>query len=336
MPDIERIISGMTLEEKVGQLFLMRCPYPAQAAVELVSNYHPGGIVMFARDFKDQTKESTRKNISAFQSASDIPLLIAVDEEGGTVNRVSLYKAMRAVPFWSPAALYASGGFDLVRSDAIEKAELLSSLGINVNLAPVCDISHKGSYMYPRSFGPDAELASEFVSIVVSASQRRAVGAVLKHFPGYGDNVNTHTGVAVDERSLDEFRSVDLLPFRAGIKAGAGAILVSHNIVTCIDSERPASLSPAMHDFMRDEFGFAGVIVTDDLSMDAVVQFTGGDPARAAVNGILAGNDLLCCTDYDKQYPALLEAVRKGEVPESRIDESLRRILLWKRSLGLI
>ncbi len=332
--DIDKIISGMTLEEKIGQLFLMRCP--GENAVENIGKYNPGGYILFARDFKDLTKQSASANIASYQEQSKLPMLIAVDEEGGTVNRVSKFKAFRAVPFWSPSKLYAAGGFDLVESDAKEKAELLSSLGINVNMAPVCDLSHRGSYMFDRSFSPDAQLTSEFVARVVTVSQQNGVGTVLKHFPGYGDNANTHTGIAVDDRNLETFLNNDLLPFRAGIDAGTGAILVSHNIVNCIDPDAPASLSPAMHKLIRETLGFDGVVVTDDLSMDAIAQYTGGDASHAAIAAVLAGNDLLCCTDYELQYPALLAAVKGGEISVERIEESVRRILLWKRQLGLL
>ncbi len=331
---IDSIISGMTLEEKVGQLFLIRCP--EIGAVEAVAQYHPGGYVLFARDFKNQTRQSAADNISGYQAQSKLPLLIAVDEEGGTVNRVSLFKNFRAVPFWSPSALYDEGGFKLVESDAKEKAELLSSLGINVNLAPVCDLSHKGSYMFDRSFSPDAQLTSEFVARVVTVSQQNGVGAVLKHFPGYGDNANTHTGIVVDNRSLDELISNDFLPFQAGVSAGAGAILVSHNIISDVDPDSPASLSSAMHELLREKLGFDGVIITDDLSMDAVAEYTGGDISHAAVAAVLAGNDMLCCTDYELQYPALLAAVNSGDITVERIDRSVRRILLWKGKLGLM
>lgn len=331
---IDSIIRGMTLEQKVGQLFIARCP--DSGAATAVSKYHPGGYVLFGRDFKNQTKSSMVKVIKSYQSKAKIPLLIAVDEEGGDVNRVSLYKAFRSSPFLSPQKLYAAGGWKRIDSDAVEKAKLLRSLGINVNLAPVCDVAHKGSFIYSRTFGSDAAKTSEFVRRTVGVMQSNKVGTVLKHFPGYGDTKDTHTGIAYDNRPYESFVKTDFLPFRAGINAGAGAVLVSHNIVKCMDAKYPASLSVRVHEILREELGFDGVIMTDDLYMDAITDYTGGDAGAAAIRAIVAGNDLLCCTDFKVQIPAVIKAVKSGKISVSRIEESVRRVLLWKRALGLI
>ena len=164
--------------------------------------------------------------------------------------------------------------------------------------------------------------------------KKHKIGAVLKHFPGYGNNADTHVGMAVDHRSLEELENRDLLPFAAGIQAGADAILVSHNIVTALDPEYPASLSSAVHDYLRNVMGFAGVIVTDDLVMEAITQAYGAE--EAAVLAVLAGNDLLCSSEYPIQYPAVLDAVRSGRISMQQLDESVMRILQWKKELGLI
>ena len=157
----------------------------------------------------------------------------------------------------------------------------------------------------------------------------------MKHFPGYGANVDTHTGIAVDERPLETFLESDLLPF-ASFPAGEGktAIMVSHNIVTCMDSEMPASLSAEVHRFMREEFGFDGIIMTDALDMGAVQKYA--EEGNIAVTALLAGNDMLLVCDYKTGIPAILEAVEQGAVTEAMIDAACRRVLLWKRSLELI
>lgn len=160
------------------------------------------------------------------------------------------------------------------------------------------------------------------------------MGSVLKHFPGYGNNTDTHTGIAIDKRSLESFRQNDFLPFESGIEAGATVVLVSHNIVNSIDSEHPASLSAAAHNILREELGFDGLIITDDLYMDAIRQYTYGE--EAAVMAVMAGNDLLCCTDYETQYPAVLQAVKEGKITEERINESVLRILQTKIDMGVI
>ena len=157
---------------------------------------------------------------------------------------------------------------------------------------------------------------------------------VLKHFPGYGSNVDTHTGIAIDARPIETFRSSDFLPFEAGIDAGAQSILVSHNIVQCMDGELPASLSPAVHDILRDELGFEGVIMTDDLIMEAITEYTGGE--NAAVLAVQAGNDMLVSSDFVTQYNAVLAAVQDGTISEDHIRESAIRVIRWKMDLGLM
>lgn len=327
------ILSSLTLEEKVGQMFIVRCPEKEAAGV--ASKYQFGGYILFARDFKNYSREQVKANISSYQNSAKIPMFIGVDEEGGTVNRVSLYTQFRAAPFLSPRELYNQGGWSLIKSDTQEKAALLKSLGINLNFAPVADVStDQKDYMYQRSFGVSAEKTAEFVGTVVGVMRENNMGSVLKHFPGYGNNKDTHTGIAVDERSLESFRESDFLPFKAGIEAGAPVVLVSHNIVKSMDAERPASLSSAVHNILRKELNFDGLIITDDLYMDAIRQYTYGQ--EAAVMAVMAGNDLLCCTDYETQYPAVVEAVESGRISQSRIDESVLRILKYKLEVGII
>lgn len=335
-PEEEKAVStlaAMTLEEKVGQMFLARCP--ETDAAEQASQYALGGYILFGRDFQDKTREQAAADIAALQAAAKTPLLIAVDEEGGTVNRVSRYKAFRSVPFKSPRALYDEGGFDLIQTDTADKCRLLSSLGINVNMAPVADVTlDTSAFMYQRSFGRSAELTAQYVRNVVSVMEAEGMGSVLKHFPGYGDVGDSHTAMTFDDRPLETFENADLQPFREGIACGADAVLVCHNVMQAMDAENPASLSPAVHTLLREELGFDGVIVTDDLYMDAIRQFTSAP--EAAVLAVEAGNDLICCTEFEQQVPAVVEAVRSGRISESRIDDSVLRILLWKIDLGIL
>jgi len=157
---------------------------------------------------------------------------------------------------------------------------------------------------------------------------------VLKHFPGYGNNPDTHTQMVRDDRPLEELEKSDLVPFAEGIRTGTDAILISHNIIDALDAQLPASLSPAVHDYLRHTMEFDGVIVTDDLVMQAITDAYG--PEEAAVLAVLAGNDLLCSTEYPIQYPAVLEAVRSGRISSEQLDSSVMRILRWKQDLGLI
>lgn len=329
---LDRFISNMKLEEKVGQMFFVRCP--DEDAVQQVSEYNIGGYILFGRDFDGKTKDEVINCIQSYQDEADIPLLIGVDEEGGTVVRVSSNPNLRETPFLSPKDTYADGGWDAVKQDAEEKADLLLSLGINVNLAPVCDMtSDEYGFMYDRSFSSDVDMENRFVRTVVETSKSKKLGTVLKHFPGYGNNSDTHTGITYDDRDYSEFENTDFKPFYQGIESGADCILVSHNIVNCMDSEYPASLSQKVHDILRNDFRFDGVIMTDDLIMDAITDFTGDE--AAAVTAAKCGNDLLCCSSVDTQYPAVLEAVQSGKIPEAQVDASVKRILKWKQNLGI-
>lgn len=337
--EIEDLLSSLTLEEKVGQLFFVRCP--AESAVEDVSTYHLGGYVLFGRDFADKTTDDVIQTICSYQSASEsdtgIPLLIGVDEEGGTVVRVSSNPNLRPSRYKSPQKLLSEGGTEALVADAADKDALLQALGINVNLAPVADVSTDPSdFMYDRTCGLDAAGTADCVAAVVAQMAADGMGSVLKHFPGYGDNVDTHTGIAVDKRSLEHFAASDFLPFSAGIDAGGGtaAVLVSHNIMTAVDPDLPSSLSPAVHDLLRDKLGFDGVAMTDDLAMEAVAAYS--EDGAVAVMALQAGNDLIITTDYRTQIPRVIEAAENGTLSLERIDQACRRVLTWKQNLGLV
>ena len=334
-PDSAEVyVDGLTLEQQVAQLFFARCP--DVDAADLTAQYDIGGYILFGRDFEGQTPESVTQTIQSYQDAVSTPMLIGVDEEGGTVTRVSLYSAFRPTGrFQSPQALFAEGGLQRIEEDTVEKDALLASLGINVNLAPVCDVStDPADFINARAFGQDAQATSEYVRTVVQQMKTDGMGMVLKHFPGYGNNIDTHTGIAHDTRPIEQFRQSDFLPFATGIEAGAQAVLVCHNIVACMDDTLPASLSPAVHDILRDELGFEGVIMTDDLVMQAITDYTGD--ADAAVLAVQAGNDMLISSDFVTQYNAVLAAVEDGTITADRIRESAVRVVHWKIELGLI
>ena len=331
-------IAGMSIEEKVGQMFFVRCP--EMGAAEDVAAYHLGGLLLFGRDYKGTdggwlSAEELTAKLESYQAAAELPLFIGSDEEGGTVTRASRDPKLFAQPLPSPQELYAARGMDGLAAETLDYNKQILALGINVNLAPVCDVStDAGDFIYARSFGGDAAATSEFVTAVVGAIRDAGVAAVLKHFPGYGDNADTHTGLAVDSRSLQELESSDLLPFAAGIEAGCGAVLVSHNIVQALDGNYPASLSPAVHQYLRDTMGFDGVVMTDDLVMEAITDRYG--TGEAAVLAVQAGNDLLCSTDYAEQYNAVLSAVLDGRIDFDALNASVMRVLKWKQNLGLL
>lgn len=332
---VEELLTSMSLEEKVGQLFFVRCP--AENAAEDVSAYHLGGYILFGRDTKDKTADALIQTIQSYQDAAAVPLLIGVDEEGGTVVRVSSNPHLRASKFQSPQKLFAGGGMEAVTADAREKDILLDALGFNVNLAPVADVStDPGDFIYNRAFGRDAAATADYVSAVTAQMAADGMGSVLKHFPGYENNADTHTGIVMDDRPYEDFVNGDFLPFLAGMEAGGSttAVLVSHNIVECMDAELPASLSPNVHRILREELDFDGVVMTDDLAMDAVAAYA--EDGAVAVMALEAGNDLVLTTDYRTQIPKVKEAVENGELDESVIDTACRRVLQWKQALGLL
>lgn len=329
----EKILEKMSLDEKIGQIFIARCPDKDAAA--LAKKYNLGGYILFGRDFKGKTKAAVVKNIKSYQNASAIPMFLAVDEESGTVNRVSKNKNFRKYPFASPQYLYKHGGMERIKKDAKEKSELLKSIGINLNFAPVADIStNKNDFIYKRSFAKSPAETAEYVKSVVSVMNEAHMGSVLKHFPGYGNNKDTHTDLVHDKRPMEKFKSEDFLPFKAGIDAKASMVLVSHNIVVAMDKNAPASISPAVHKILRNELGFDGVIITDDLAMQGVKKFVG--KKNAAVLALKAGADMLCSTDFINDIAAVKAAVANGEIKEAEIDEHVLRVLRAKINLGII
>lgn len=332
-PKAAQTLAGMSLKEKVGQVFLFRAP--TEGDVQTVTEYQPGGFFFGADSFKDKTPEQVRAMLQSYQEANKVKMALAVDEEGGTVTRVSQFPALSPKKFASPQVVYANGGMDGIRQDALDKADFLLSYGLNVNLAPVADVTFdRNTYMFPRAFGRNGTRTAEFVKTVVEAANSKNLSSTLKHFPGYGGNSDTHTGIATDNRNMESFRDSDFLPFQAGIEAGVQCVLVSHNIVTAMDTENPASLSPEVHRILREELGFTGVVMTDDLSMQGLRDKAGESSAAPAA--FLAGNDLMLSTDISGDFDALYAAVQDGSISQERLDESVLRILAWKYTMGIM
>ena len=279
-----------------------------------------------------------KKLIKSCQKSSQVPMLIGVDEEGGTVVRASFYRKYRKSKFRSPSQVYKKGGYKAIKKDTRKKDVFLRSMGINTNFAPVADVPYKKSnFMYDRAFSKSAGKTAKFIKLSVTQMGNDKVVSSLKHFPGYGGNGDTHGRIIRDKRSKLTFVTRDLKPFSAGISAGADMIMVSHTIVNAFDSKNPASLSPAVHSYLRDSMGFDGVIITDGLAMKGVTDFVGGSQGTAVVRAAKAGNDMLCVTgNYAKCYKALVKAAKKGQIPESQIDDSVRRILRMKIKRGII
>ena len=332
----EQILSGMTMDEKIAQMMVVSMPQ--KKAVKVQSEYQFGGYILFARDFKRSTRKGLVKEINACQEASDIDMLIGVDEEGGTVVRASYYRKFRKKKFRSPRQVYKSGKYKAIEKDTKSKDRFLKSLGINCNFGPVADVAYKKSnFMYARSFGTKASKVSKFIRISVGQMDRDNMISVLKHFPGYGKNGDTHGKIIRDKRPFITFLTRDLRPFNAGITAGADMIMLSHTVVNAFDKHNPASLSKDVNRYIRNSMDFDGVIITDGLGMKGVTKFAGGDQGKAAVLAVQAGNDMICATgNYKKCYEALRKAVKNGKIDAEQIDASVKRILMMKIRRGII
>ncbi|OXS36474.1 glycoside hydrolase family 3 protein [Streptomyces sp. XY006] len=355
---LRALVSRMTLEEKVGQLFVMRvyghsATAPDQAdidanlkeigvrtAAELVERYRVGGIIYFAWAHNTREPHQIADLSNGIQRASlalprGLPVLISTDQEHGIVARVG----KPATLFPGAMALGAGGS----RADARTLGRLagaeLRAMGIRQNYSPVADVNVNPAnpVIGVRSFGADPRAVSALVAAEVTGYQRAGVAATAKHFPGHGDtNVDSHTGFPTITHSRELWEKLDAPPFRAAIAAGIDSIMTAHLMVPALDgSGDPATLSrPILTGILREHLGYDGVVVTDSLGMEGVRTKYGDD--RVPVLALKAGVDqLLNPPDLDLAWNAVLSAVREGELTEARLDESVLRILRLKAKLGL-
>ena len=322
------LVNKMSLESIVGSLFM---PHHTSNSLEDVSKYHLGGLVLFGESFKNKTREDILKMIEELQSRADYPLFLAVDEEGGSVVRVSSNRNLRSKSFSSSRSLYIEGGFELIRRDNEEKNELLKSLGLNINLAPVLDIStDKSDYIYYRSIGLSPELTGEFAKVIIESSKDSGIVNVMKHYPGYGKNKDTHKTSSLDTRSKEEVER-DLEPFKRAILSGAEAIMISHNTVEVLDSINPASISINNHNYLRNTLYFRGMVITDALNMGATA-----DIEDIGLKAILAGNNIIITRNYAKNIEEIINYVKAGNLSEEYLKALAVKVIAWKIEMGLI
>ena len=325
----EKIMENMTMEERIGQMFFPR--YNHTNASDDIKNRKPGGYVLFEYDFAYNAtyiQDYIKKIQELSYNSTGLPLGLSVDEEGGTVVRVSR-KHRKEGKFPSPQEIYDKSGIDGILQTDQEKRDLLRKFFLNINLAPVADISYNSSdYIYDRTLGRGPEESAEYISKDVEGYVKDNFSCCAKHFPGYGNNIDTHGGIAIDNRSYENFQKEDFLTFKAAIAQKIPMILVSHNIVTCKDKKHPSSLSKAWHEILRNELKYSGLILTDDLSMGAIKQYT--DNVSEAVLAIQAGNDILLTSDYYVHLEAAIKAYNEGKIEQKLINEACRRIIAWK------
>lgn len=347
MSKISEFLNNASLEEKIGQMFIARTPQNVEQAIKDIEDYRLGGLIVYDADMMGLIPVEFRKKLDKFQAAAEIPLLIGIDQEGGRVSRlthsglIAENKDQFAFPRQQYAHAEQSGvgsGMKMVKRYASQNAKILRTLGINWNFAPDADVSHaEKGFIYDRTFSSSYEQTAKYISEVVPAWQKNdLIAATLKHFPGYGDAADTHTGFAVRSETLDYLKTHDMLPFIAGIKAGVDSIMVTHVIYDQIDPENPATLSAKIIDLIRQECAFKGVVVTDALEMGAISDFAQEHhQASVDVLAVKAGNDMIMNADYATGIAEIATAVRNGEISERRIDDSVKRILGLKEKLRL-
>lgn len=323
-------LKTLSLDEKIGQVLLAR--YPDINAVEDLKKYNLGGYIFFGKDFANKTESQVKNMINDVQNNAKIPLLTAVDEEGGTVVRVSSNSNLVSEKFKSPQEIYNSGGFEAIKNDTINKSNILYNLGLNLNLAPVVDVStDPNDYMYDRTIGQNTDVTSTYAKTVIEASKKTNVSYTLKHFPGYGNNVDTHTSASTDDRAYNDILKNDIPPFEAGIKAGAESVLISHNVIKNIDPNNPASISPSVNRLLTNDLGFTGVVITDDLDMAALDSIDNKN-----VKSLIAGNNLIITSDYAESFNEIKTAIENGTINQNILDKAAFKVLAWKYYKGLM
>ncbi len=356
---IKNMIKRMTLEEKVGQLFMVhvygRTPTdPDYEEInlekkrggknfkEVIEKYHIGGVIYFnwtdnigtPLDAKQVNALSNGLQKIAMKQRMKIPLFISADQEGGMVARVT----EPATVFPGSMALGATRSTRYAQASAEIMARELKSLGINFDMAPVLDVNVNPAnpVINVRSFSEDPDLVTQMGLAQIRGFQGQNIVATAKHFPGHGDtDVDSHYGLPIIHHDRETLEKVDLKPFRAAIDAGIDAIMTAHIVVPALDdSGLPATLSkPILTDLLREEMGFDGLIITDSLGMEGANVLP---PERVPVEAFKAGADILLNPpDVDLAYNAVLEAVKSGEISQKRLDESVSRILWYKMKRGL-
>ncbi|WP_233359091.1 glycoside hydrolase family 3 protein [Thermomonospora amylolytica] len=330
-PWIGDFVKGMSLEQKVGQLFVPTFADRADAE-RMIRRYHVGGFIYFPGNARDPVQTARLSN--ALQRASEIPLLLGVDEEQGLVTRLPYL-----TKFPGNMALGATAQPGLAREAARVTGTELRALGINQNYAPVADVNVNPAnpVIGVRSFGSDPALVSQMLGGAVQGYQDAGVAATAKHFPGHGDtDVDSHTGLPVIRHTRQEWERLDAPPFQAAVRQGVDAIMTAHIVVPGLDdSGDPATMSrTVLTGLLRQKLGYRGVIVTDSLQMAGARQKYGA--TQAAVRAVQAGADqLLMPPNLAGAHAAVVSAVRRGAITRQRLDESVTRILALKARRGL-
>ena len=337
---IDAILQRMTLEEKVGQLFIIRptadVQSPEEEPLKSMLNYPVGGIIFFAPNIV--SPQQITSFTQTLQAGSKIPLFLSIDEEGGTVARIAKNSAFDVKTYRSAAAVAKNGDPQEAEEMGFTIGTYLKQYGFNLNFAPVADVNTNPNnpVIGVRAFSSDPLVAHRMAKAVASGLQQAGVAPVFKHFPGHGDTKeDSHDGLATSNKTLEELQNCELIPFRN--LPENSCVMVGHIALPKIaEPHVPSSLSKTVvTDLLREQMGFEGVIVTDSLAMGAIKNaYTNGE---AAVKAVEAGCDILLDPSvFPEAFQGLYAAVQEGKISEERIDESVYRILCLKDSLGLL
>lgn len=338
------LVTDLTLEQKVYQMFFVTpesltgvdaATRAGDATKEALLENPVGGLLYSDKNIEDedQLKELLSGSQTFLKEGEQIPAFLAIDEEGG--DNAPVADALGTSSFDPMADIGAAGDESAAYAMGQSIGKDLSALGFNVNFAPVADLAGN-DVIGSRAFSDNGETAAAMVGNVVKGTQESKVLNAVTHFPGLGSiNDVAHIERTKLEKSLDDMKAADLLPFRAAIENEVGFIIVSHSIMTSVDDQRPCSMSAGVMTMLRDELGFRGIILSDSMDIPAITDRY--DPDDAALNAVTAGADMvLCPSNLNEAVKAIVEAVEEGELEESRIDESVVRILTAKLKLGLI
>jgi beta-N-acetylhexosaminidase len=338
---IALITNRMTLDQKLGQMMLVQFTGPTYSADlnTMITQENVGAVLLFSANGNVESKPQLINLVQQMQHNSPLPLTIAIDQEGGTVDRLAALDGPR------PAAATIGATNDPAQAMAagVQDAQDLASYGINLNLAPVVDVTNVyNPQLYDRTFGDNPTIVTQMASAYLQGLQQsgKVVGA-LKHFPGLGDvGVDPHVGVPYLTRSLPLLEQIDWAPYRTLIQQGhVYAIMVTHEIVTAVDSTLPSSLSHKLiTGILRQQLGFQGVIMTDSLTMEGITAYY--SEAQAAALAIEAGDDLLMGASSAADVATMIEGIKQamaaGSISQQQIDASVERILMLKYMMGLL
>ncbi len=327
-------VLSLSDEQLVGQVLIGTCPIDDTASTT-ATKFALSGYVFSADNFAMMDESGVKEHIASFNKNASTPMIMAVKEEGGAVTAISDLDAFPQYDFYSPRDIFAQGGLDALKESEQQKADMLKSVGINLNLAPVCDMGEEMNHiMYSRSLGGTTQDTCDYVSNTTEISQSKGVSVALKHFPGYGTCPDTLESVVVDTREISTFETNDFKPFEAGVNKGAHVVMMSNALVQNLDPNCVVSLSDYAHTVLMDRIGFSGLIMTDNLNNADYSAYANGNDVY--VQAVLAGNDLVMVSNVEEAYKAILGGLNDGTIDKEILQKACTRVVAYKYLAGIM